>query len=77
MKKKGNSKWFSPISAGKFYGGLLVGFACLVSAIVGFFTKSLDEIINFDLLSLSPIMTLVLGIVALALARDAYKNQRW
>lgn len=77
MKKKGSSQWFSPISAGKFYGGILVGIVCLLHSIAGFFTKSFDQITDFNILSGSPLITLVLTVVAFALARDSYKNQRW
>lgn len=77
MKKKKSSKWFSPISAAKFYGGIVVGLACFAHAINGFFTKSLDQILDFNLMSLSPIMTMVLAVVAFALAQNSYKNQRW
>jgi len=76
MKKK-SSKWFSPVSAAKFYGGLLVGAVCVVHSFVGIVTKPLDQIIQFDLFSGSPVMILVLGIVAFAIAYSSYKNQRW
>lgn len=76
MNKK-KSKWFSPVSAAKFYGGLLVGTVCTLHALYGFFTKSLDEIIEFNLTSGSPAIVLVLGIVAFSIARNSYINQRW
>ena len=77
MKEKGKSKWFSPVSAAKFYGGLLVGSICLIHSLVGIITKPLDEIIEFNLFSGSPAMTLVLGIVAFSISYSSYKNQRW
>ena len=77
MRKKGSSKWFSPLSAVKFYGGLLVGLLCLVHSAGGFISKSFDEIIEFNLLSGSPIMTLVLAVVCFAFARNSFIEQRW
>lgn len=77
MKKKGSSKWFSTMSAVKFYGGVFGGLVFLLHSFNGFMTKSFDEMVQFDLLSGSPLITLVLTFVAFAMARDSYKNQRW
>lgn len=77
MKKKSSGKWFSPVSAAKFYGGVLVGLVCTVHSFIGLVTKPLDEIIKFDVFSGSPAIILVLGIVAFAIAYSSYKNQRW